>query len=245
MAEHERVALHVAGALARLRLVRAAKRNAIDVAFLAAFEHAVDTLADDRRVQVVLLEADGPSFCAGFDLSLLQAYDDEAQRKRHFAPAIRGRLRHMSRILDRLCNLEPVSIAAIQGAAAGGGFSIALACDLRIVARDARCWFPEVELGSALSPASTRLLARQVPAGVAKDIILGCRRLDAATMLALGLANRISEPAALAADALAYAGEFLARPAHALLTTKATINAIVAGHTVVRPDLIPDREHES
>lgn len=245
MAEHERVAVHVAGGLARLRLVRAAKRNAIDEAFLAAFEHAVNTLTDDRRVQVVLLEADGPSFCAGFDLSVIDAYDDELERKRRFAPAIRSRLRHMSRILERLCNLEQVSIAAVQGAAAGGGFSIALACDLRIVARDARCWFPEVELGSALSPTSTRLLARLVPAGVAKDIILACRRLDAATMHALGLANRITEPAALAGDALAYAGEFLAKPAGALLTTKSTINAIVAGHTVVRPDLIPDRESES
>lgn len=245
MAEDERVALDVAGGLGRLRLTRAAKRNAIDEAFLAAFDTAVNALADDRRVRVVLLEADGPSFCAGFDLGVLDGLADAAERKRVFGPAIRGRLRHMSRILERLCNMEPMSIAAVQGAAAGGGFSIALACDLRIVARNARCWFPEVELGSALSPASTGLLTRLVPAGVAKDIILGGRRLDADALHALGVANRISEPSTLAADALAYAGEFLARPAGALLTTKATINAVVAGHSVMRPDLIPDREAES
>ena len=242
MVQHERVRTELSGGLGRLCLVRAAQRNAIDEAFLDAFEHAVDTLAEDRRVRVVLLEAEGPSFCAGFDLGVLDGIEDEDERKRRFAPAIRGRLRHMARILDRLYNMEPVSIAAVQGAAAGGGFSIALACDLRIVARDARCWFPEVELGSALSPASTRLLARMVPVGVAKDIILGGRRLDAATLHTLGLANRISEPGALGADALTYAHEFLAKPPGALLTSKATINAIVAGHTVLRPDLIPDRE---
>lgn len=242
MAEDERVSLHVSGGLGRLRLVRAAKRNAIDEAFLQACEQAVDALADDRRLRVVLLEADGPSFCAGFDLGVLDGVVDEAERKRVFGPAIRGRLRHMSRILDRLYAMEPVTIAAVQGAAAGGGFSLALACDLRIIACDARCWFPEVELGSALSPASTALLMRLVPAGAARDIILGGRRLDAAALLALGLANRVTEPAALGADALAYAGEFLARPAGALLTSKATINAMLAGHAVVRPDLIADRE---
>jgi enoyl-CoA hydratase/carnithine racemase len=84
-----------------------------------------------------------------------------------------------------------------------------------------------------------------VPAGVARDIILVGRRLDAAAMLALGIANRVSEPTTLAADALAYAGEVLARPAGALLTSKATINALFAGHTVVRPDLIAEREEES
>jgi 2-(1,2-epoxy-1,2-dihydrophenyl)acetyl-CoA isomerase len=245
MAEDERISLHVTGGLGRLRLVRAAKRNAIDEAFLQALEQAVNALADDRRVRVVLLEADGPSFCAGFDLGVLDGAADEAERKRVFGAAIRGRLRHMSRILERLYSMEPVTIAAVQGAAAGGGFSLALACDLRIVARDARCWFPEVELGSALSPTSTALLMRLVPAGVARDIILVGRRLDAAAMLALGIANRVSEPAALAADALAYAGEVLARPAGALLTSKATINAVVAGHAVVRPDLIADREEDS
>jgi 2-(1,2-epoxy-1,2-dihydrophenyl)acetyl-CoA isomerase len=245
MAEDERISLHVTGGLGRLRLVRAAKRNAIDEAFLQALEQAVNALADDRRVRVVLLEADGPSFCAGFDLAVLDGAADEAERKRVFGAAIRGWLRRMSRILDRLYSMEPVTIAAVQGAAAGGGFSLALACDLRIVARDARCWFPEVELGSALSPASTALLMRLVPAGVARDIILVGRRLDAAAMLALGMANRVSEPAALAADALAYAGEVLARPAGALLTSKATINAVVAGHAVVRPDLIAEREEES
>lgn len=242
MAEDERVSLHVAGSLGHLRLVRAAKRNAIDDAFLQDLEQTVNALADDRRVQVVLLEADGPSFCAGFDLGVLDGVVGEAERKRVFGPAIRSRLRRMSRILDRLYSMEPVTIAAVQGAAAGGGFSLALACDLRIVARDARCWFPEVELGSALSPASTALLMRLVPAGVARDIILVGRRLDAAALLALGIANRVSEPAALAADALAYAGEVLARPVGALLTSKATINAMAAGHSVVRPDLIADRE---
>ena len=58
----------------------------------------------------------------------------------------------------------------------------------------------------------------------------------------LGIANRIAGPSSLAAEALAYAGEFLAQPAPALLTAKATIDAIVAGQAVVRPDLIADRE---
>lgn len=238
----ERMTLAVDGGLARLRLTRPAKRNAIDERFLDHFAAAVERVAEDRRVRVLLLEAEGPSFCAGFDLDVLSRYDDEMERKRHFTPVMRGRIRAISRALERLAAMEPVTVAALQGAAAGGGFSIALACDLRIVARDARCWYPEVELGTPLSPASTRLLCRLVPAGVAKDIVLTSRRLDAAELQALGLANRVVDGAELPREALALARALADKPASALLTSKATLNAITAGIPVLRTDMIPDRE---
>lgn len=242
MTTDERVSLSVDNGLATLLLTRALKRNAIDEAFLESFGAAVDRVAEDSRVKVMLLAGQGPSFCAGFDLDVLRQFDSEAERKRRFAPIIRARLRRMGHILERLWSMEPVTIAAVRGAAAGGGFSLMLACDLRIVATDARCWYPEVELGSPLSPASTRILNHLVPAGVAKDIVLAGRRLDADELLRLGIANRITDPDRLDDDAGAYADELLSKPTAALLTSKATINGIVDGNTVVRTDMIPERD---
>ena len=242
MPHADRMLLDVADGLARLRLARPAKRNAIDDRFLEALETAVERVARDRSVRVLLLEADGPVFSAGFDLDVLAHVADPHERRRTFAPVMRERIRVLSRVLERLAGMEPVTVAAVQGAAAGGGFSLALACDLRVAAADLCCWYPEVSLGSPLSPASTRLLLRLVPAGVARDIIFTCRRLGAAELLALGIANRVVEPGDLAQAALALARELAAMPPRALLTSKATVNALAAGHAVLRSDDIAERE---
>jgi len=238
VSEGQRVSLAIQDQLAVLRLTRAAKRNAIDEAFLQALGAALDEIAANGAVKVLLLEAEGPAFCAGFDLDVLKHIADEAERSRRFAPIMRERLRTMARVLDRLSTLEAVTIAAVQGAAAGGGFSLALACDFRVITTGTRCWFPEVALGSALSPASTALLVRLVPAGIARDIVLNCRRLDAGELQSLGLANRVTEVDELAAASHQLASELLEKPATALLTSKATIDALVAGDRVVRSDLI-------
>jgi enoyl-CoA hydratase/carnithine racemase len=234
--------LEVQGAIARLCLRRPEKRNAIDEAFLDELESCVRSASADRRIQVLLLEAQGPVFCAGFDLDILAGIDDEQERKRRFAPVIRDRIRRVSHTLECLARMHPVTVAAVQGAAAGGGFSLALACDLRLVTSDALCWYPEVELGSPLSPVSTRLLVRQVPAAVARDIIFTCRRLNAPELLARGLANRVVEPEHLAAEAGKLVRSLADKPASSLLTSKATVNALMDGHAVLRTDLIPERE---
>lgn len=242
MDETQRVTLSVEDGLATLCLARPQKRNAIDDAFLDAVADALDAVAEDRRVAVMLLTAQGPSFCAGFDLAVLDQFDSAEERTRQFAPIMRARLRKMSRILDRLWRMEPVTVAAVQGAAAGGGFSLALACDLRLMSAQACCWYPEVALGSALTPASTRLLTRLVPAGIAKDIILSCRRLQAPELAHLGIANRVVDADGLGDAAAQYARELLSRPTTALLTSKATINASIDGNAVLRPDLLLDRD---
>ena len=80
-------------------------------------------------------------------------------------------MRLIARALHTLVNLEQVTIAAINGYAAGGGWSLALGCDLRIAVEEAEFWFPEVDLGVPLSPASTSLLAAHVGPALAKEII--------------------------------------------------------------------------
>jgi enoyl-CoA hydratase/carnithine racemase len=236
MTDDRRMVLAVEDGVARLRFTRAAKRNAIDERFLAALETCVDRVSGDRRVRVLLVEAEGPAFSAGFDLGVLAGIDDATERARRFAPVMRERLRTAARVLEKMAALPPVTVAAVRGAAAGGGFSLALACDLRVAATDLRCWYPEVGLGSALTPTSTRLLVRLVPAGVARDIIFTCRRLDADELLRLGLVNRVVAPEALDEAALELVRDLAAKPAAALLTSKLTVNALVAGHEVVRAD---------
>ena len=242
MANESRMQLTVRDRVACLRLTRGEKRNAIDEAFLREFEACLKQVADDTSVSVVLLQAEGPSFCAGFDLDVLKQFADEHERKQRFAPIMRARLRAMSRVLDALAALEPVTVAMVQGAAAGGGFSLALACDFRIMSDDARCWFPEVALGSALSPASTRLLMRSVSGATAKDIILTCRRLDADALHRLGIAHRISAAARLEEETEAFIATLLAQPTNALLASKATIDALSAHGRVIRTDLLAERD---
>lgn len=242
MSDARRAQISVKDGLAVLRLTRPEKRNAIDDLFVEHMLESVEEIANNPQVRVILLGGDGPSFCAGFDLNVLKQFDAEDERKRRFVPIMRARLRRMSVLLERLSAMEPVTVAAVNGSAAGGGFSLALACDFRVISESAQCWFPEVALGSALSPASTVLLTRIVPPPIAKDIILSCRKLGATEMLRLGLANEVAEETALTEKAEVFARRFLDKPSWAMLASKATVNALTSGQPVLRPDLLMDRE---
>jgi enoyl-CoA hydratase len=100
-------------------------------------------------------------------------------------------------LLRRLERLPKVTVAAINGFALGGGLEIALACDLRVAAESARLGLPEVTVGVIPGWGGTQRLARLVGRGVAKDLVLTGRRIDAAEALALGVVNRVVPDPAL------------------------------------------------
>lgn len=225
----------------RLTLDRPKARNALDDRLIEALDERLRALRDDADARVVVLAGAGETFCAGLDVSEVKDVADPEQRRLAFAPIARRRVRLLGRTLERLFDLPQVTIAKLDGYAIGGGFSLALACDLRVASERAQCWFPEVDLGLPLSPASTGLLAAQVGPAVAKEIVLTCRRLAARDLESLGIVNDVVDASVLG-DAVDQLAESLARKDRRAVTiSKSTLNAFVRRAAVIRPDLlVPD-----
>ncbi len=175
------------------------RRNSISVAMLAELNALLARAASDRTLRCVILTGAGDkAFCAGADLKERARMSDAEVHAFH-----RG-LRTALRAVEQAP--QPF-VAALNGAALGGGLELALACDLRIASDSAQMGLPEVGLGIIPGGGGTQRLARLVGVARAKDLVLTARRVGAAEALALGLVGRKTPPQRLLADALAYAGE--------------------------------------
>jgi enoyl-CoA hydratase/carnithine racemase len=113
----------------------------------------------------------------------------------------------LRRALRGIEEAPQVFVAALNGAALGGGLELALACDLRIAADSAEVGLPEVGLGIIPGGGGTQRLARLVGVARAKDLVLTARRIGAAEALAAGVVLRVAPATRLLDEALAYAGE--------------------------------------
>jgi enoyl-CoA hydratase/carnithine racemase len=177
------VRVEVADGVATVTLDRPEARNAISSALATELAEAFEPLSTNREVRAVVLTGAGDrAFCAGADLRERGGFDDHGwfvQReifRRGFGAV-------------RRCPLP--TVAAVFGYALGGGFELALCCDLVVAAEDAVMGLPEVQLGLVPAGGGTQLLVRRVGQAVAKDLVLTGRRVDAAEAARLGLADRV------------------------------------------------------
>ena len=230
------------GSIATLTFNRPEKRNPLNEDISLELERLQYQIRDDKDIRVVVFTGSGNTFSAGADLSPIRGISDRQERRKIFAPLGKRWTRAIARTLDLFASMEPVVIAAINGYAIGGGWSLALACDFRIAVEEAEFWFPEVDLGVPLSPASTALLVANVGPNRAKDIILNCRHLKADEALQLGLVNQVVTQAELLPTAYALARSLADKNPTAVMVSKATVNALARGNTVLRPDLLFTRE---
>jgi enoyl-CoA hydratase len=170
-----------AGALLVVTIDRPAVRNAIDSAAAWAIAAAMDQLEDDPDLFLGIITGSGGIFSAGADIS------PAAQAARRPLPP-RGNF--------GLCHKPPAKplIAAIEGFALGGGFEIALACDLIVAARDARLGLPEVRHGLVALGGGALRLPRRLPYHLAAEIVLTGKPRDAAFYFEHGLINRLTAP---------------------------------------------------
>ena len=136
------------GAVAVLTFDRNEKRNPLNEDSVSELEANLLAVRDDEQVRALLLTGAGAAFCAGADISRLKGVTDQAERQRLFGAVPAQRRRVLRRTLALLTNLEIPTVAAVNGFAVGGGWFIALACDLRIAVESAEFWMPEVDLGS-------------------------------------------------------------------------------------------------
>jgi enoyl-CoA hydratase len=239
MAKH--FLLEKQGRIATLTFNRPEKRNPLNEEVVLELETLLHQVRDDADVRVMIFTGSGNTFSAGADLSQIRGIGDEAERQRIFGAYRKRRGRLIGRTLDVLVNLEPITIAAINGYAVGGGWALTLGCDLRVAAEEAQFWFPEVDLGVPLSPGSTALLTAHVGPTRAKEIIITCRRYSAAELLQMGLLNRVVKKDELCPMVQELARSLVAKNPVAVMASKATVNAVAMGKAVVIPDLLLER----
>ena len=205
------------GPLAVATLARAPV-NAIDEQWLAQLEGIFHELQDTT---VLLLRSSQKAFCAGADLELMRSrFDSDAGRRRMVEF-----VREVQRAFARLERLPQVTLAEIGGPALGGGLELALACDLRIAAEDARLGLPEPRLGLIPGAGGTQRLPRVAGEAVARRLILGAEVITGAQAAHLGVVQWAVPAAELKTRARALAGEIAALPAAALAEAKACMGA--------------------
>jgi 2-(1,2-epoxy-1,2-dihydrophenyl)acetyl-CoA isomerase len=218
----ETVRLEKDGAVAILTLNRPSALNAFDAPMAALFLARIEEIAADPDIRAILLKGAGRGFCAGGDVSQFLAGGDPAEA----IGAIMEPLHAALRILDRL---PQPTVACLHGAVAGGGFSLALACDLALAADNTRFSLAYARLGTTPDLAGSFHLARLVGLRKAKEIALLADPLDAAEALSLGLVNRILPVESVEAEALAWARRLAEGPTQAYGRVRRLL-AGAAGH---------------
>lgn len=170
--------------VAILTLSREAQRNALSRALVAALGRAGEQISKDTSLRAVIITGTGDrAFCAGADLKerALLSSDDVLQQLRSYR--------------TELAWIDPCPvpvIAAINGAALGGGLELALLCDLRVAAAHAELGLPETSLGIIPGAEGTQRLPRLIGEARAKELILLGRRVSASEALLFGLIHRVT-----------------------------------------------------
>ncbi|MFD2767591.1 enoyl-CoA hydratase/isomerase family protein [Micromonospora eburnea] len=176
----------VTGPMATVLIRNPARRNAMTPAMWRQLPVLLDGLEADPAVRVLVLAGAGGTFCAGADLGDL----DELLEAGDSSIAVVAE--------ERLAAFAKPTIAAIEGACVGGGCQLAVACDLRLAAADARFGVPPARLGLVYPAPTTRRLARLVGPSAAKHLLFTSELVDAERALRIGLVDEV-----LPADALA------------------------------------------
>jgi enoyl-CoA hydratase/carnithine racemase len=212
--------LSIGEGIATLTLARAPV-NAISEEWVAGLNAELDELAMRSDWKVLHFRSDQKVFCAGADLAQVR----ECMEGRGGSDRMYAFVAGIQRLYARLEKLPQVTLAEIGGAALGGGLELALACDLRIAATEAKLGLPEAGLGLIPGAGGTQRLARICGPGVAARMILGAETVNGSTARELGIVQWAAPRADIAAQARAVARRVAVLPAPALAAAKACIAA--------------------
>lgn len=199
------VSLERHGAIATLWLARESKRNALDAGLMKAIADALDELAGDASVRVIVLRGKGPVFSSGIDHSLLLQVFGEAKSKPflHVHHQLQDTFHRMSRLS------KPI-IAALHGVCVGMALELALAADVRIATADCVLGLPEIAFGIVPDVGGTTRLVRATGEPRARELILTGRLVRAATAERYGLVHDVVADAAALDEAVAERAAMLA-----------------------------------
>lgn len=175
--------------------------NALSIKVLEELKKVIDTCKFDLSVRCLVITGAGEkAFCAGADLKERAGMDTKMVRKT--VSLIRA-------CINNLETLPQPVIAAVNGAAFGGGTELALACDIRVASENAKFGLTETSLGIIPGAGGTQRLSRLVGKGRAKELIFTARRIDAEEAKEIGLVEFVESPESLLEKALEIAGQIV------------------------------------
>jgi len=217
---YENVTIERRGPIALVRFDRRGSLNAFNQATILELTRVAREFQDDLDTRAVVLTGTSRAFSAGIDLKDAATWD---------VPETDVALRHRSYRGVRLCkaweDMPQITIAAMEGLAVGAGVAIALACDWRVLAKDAYLYVPEVKIGLNLQWGALPRLISLVGPARAKRIVLLCEKMRAEKALEWGLVEEIAESGAAVEKAMELAEAAASMPPATTAMVKEAINA--------------------
>lgn len=217
------------GAVATITFNRPDKLNCLDDDVVLELESLVQQVREDTGTRVLILTGQGRAFSAGADVSAAKAITDTAERAKLAARSAARFPRLIGRIVDLISHLDILTIAAVNGFAIGGGWSLALAFDFCIAAEGAEFWVPEVDMGVPYRGVPAQILALRMGPWIAKEATILCRHYKAEELLAMRVVNRVVKADELMPATRELAAALAAKPQRAAAPSKRDINAIFYG----------------
>ena len=202
------------GAVLILSNNNVAARNALSPEFYAAVTTALAQAAADEHIGAVILTGEGGHFCAGGDLRQL------AKRRELPVAQRREKLEGLHDLIRTVRDCPKPVIAAVEGAAAGAGLSLALACDMLVAAKNSVFSVAYVKVGLTPDGGATAFLSEFVSRQVLTELCLTGERMSGERMAQLGAVNRLAEPGQALLQALVLAQQIASGPALAMARIK-------------------------
>lgn len=207
----EQITLKTNDGVAVLQIRRPEALNALSREIVDEMDRLLDQIRANQEIRVLVVYSE-KHFAAGADIKGMVHCNEQEARAFVFAPTF-----------QKLADLSIPTIAAVEGYALGGGLELALACDIRIAAEDAKLGFPEINLGIMPGAGGTVRAPRLVGEAKAKELIFTGTNIDAQTALKIGLVNQVVPSGGLWEAAEAMAQRIAKKPPVALSAAKKTI----------------------
>lgn len=222
----------ISDGVATLTLNRPDRLNALSAPIMDGLLEALPRLAADSAVGLIVLTGAGRAFCAGGDVKRM-AEEPDARGAEDAVASLRARM-EISRLLHEI---PKVTIAMVNGPAAGAGLAMALACDLRFAAESARFVTAFAKVGFSGDFGGSYFLSKLVGTARARELYFTAEPLNAAQALALGIVNRVLPDDELLPATMAFAQKLARGPRIALARMKQNFNAAEAGSLAELLDL--------
>ncbi|WP_174285652.1 enoyl-CoA hydratase-related protein [Sphingomonas bacterium] len=212
-----------------LTLNRPEARNAMTAAMIVALSQALAAAEIDTEVRCVILTGAGAGFCAGGDVKGMAEHGDGSGASNTVDAIIHRQRLAQHATAGRLFKMPKPTIAAINGAAAGAGLALAMACDIRLMSSAAVLTTAFAKIGLSGDFGGAYFLTRLVGTAKARELLFLSDRIDAAEAVGIGLVNRAVAPEDLATETARWAVRLAAGPSVAFRYMKENLNRALGG----------------
>ena len=225
--------------IATLTMNRPEARNALSPSMMAGLEEAIPRLACDTDVRVVVLTGSGGAFCAGGDVKGFAGANARSGQRPSFEDRVKG-LRSSTELVQHLHEMPKPTIAVISGAAAGGGLSFALACDIRIAVETAKFTTAFSKIAVSGDYGGSYFLTQLVGTAKARELYFSADVIVAPEALQLGMINHVYAEGEFEEKARAYVERLAVLPPIAIEYMKKNLNRALRGSLADVLDLEAD-----